>query len=64
MAELLYLASNDRYDSLIRDPNHFDAVTLRKVNNGNKLAIAKLLRFDDLSLLVQFVKHQFSTYPV
>lgn len=64
MAELLYFASNDRYDSLIRDLNHFDAATLRKVNNGNKLAIAKLLRFDDLSLLVQFAKHQFSTYHV
>lgn len=61
MAELLYLASNERYDSLIWDLNHFDAATLRKVNNGNKLAIAKLLQFDDLSLLMQFVKHQFST---
>lgn len=59
MTELLYLAPNDRYDSLLADLEHLDADSLIEVNNGNKLAIAKLLEFDDLSLLAQYVKRRF-----
>ena len=53
MTKLLYFTPNDRYDSLLRDLRDLDPETLRKVNAGNKLAIAKLLRVGDLSLLAR-----------
>ena len=58
MTELLYLASNERYDTLLRDLKHLDTATLNKVNKGDKLAIAKLFQLDDLPLLTQFAKHR------
>ncbi|MFC6906557.1 digeranylgeranylglycerophospholipid reductase [Halalkalicoccus tibetensis] len=58
MTELLYLAPNDRYDSLLADLERLDADSLSEVNSGNKLAIAKLLEFDDLSLLAQYAKRR------
>lgn len=59
MTELLYLASNERYDSLLRDLDGLDPATLRAVNAGNKPAVAKLLRLDDLRLLARFAKQRF-----
>jgi digeranylgeranylglycerophospholipid reductase len=54
MTKLLYLTSNERYDSLLSDLRDLDPAVLRKANTGSKLAIAKLLRAGDLSLLVRF----------
>jgi digeranylgeranylglycerophospholipid reductase len=54
MTQLLYLASNDRYDRLISDLNRSDADTLGQANSGNPLAVAKLLHLDDLELLKRF----------
>ncbi|GAA0659345.1 digeranylgeranylglycerophospholipid reductase [Salarchaeum japonicum] len=51
MTRLLYLADNDRYDRLLRDVKDANMDTLADANGGNPLAIAKLLHFDDLSLL-------------
>ncbi|MFC4247120.1 digeranylgeranylglycerophospholipid reductase [Natribaculum luteum] len=60
MTQLLYLAPNDRYDTLLRDLNRLDRETLSKANSGNKLAISKLLHLEDLPLLAEFAKHRFS----
>jgi digeranylgeranylglycerophospholipid reductase len=54
MTQLLYLASNDRYDRLISDLNSSDAETLGGANSGNPLAVAKLLHLDDIELLKRF----------
>ncbi|MDL5360469.1 digeranylgeranylglycerophospholipid reductase [Halalkalicoccus sp. NIPERK01] len=62
MTELLYLVPNERYDSLLRDLRNLDRDTLSGINNGNKLAIAKLLQFDDLPLLAQFAKQRLKAY--
>ena len=58
MTELLYLAPNERYDRLMRDLRRCDEDTLRKANEGNKLAIAKLLHFDDVPLLSDLVRNK------
>ncbi|GGL62306.1 digeranylgeranylglycerophospholipid reductase [Halocalculus aciditolerans] len=58
MTELLYLASNDRYDRLMEDLNSVGMDTLQKANAGNPLAIAKLLHLDDAPLLVDFAREQ------
>ena len=59
MTELLYFAPNERYDSLLEDLQRLDEDTLRKANEGNKLALVKLLRSSDLPLLARFAKHRF-----
>lgn len=59
MTELLYLAPNQRYDSLLQDLQQIEENTLSKINKGEKLAIAKLLQLDDISVLAQFAQHQF-----
>ncbi|WP_306053280.1 digeranylgeranylglycerophospholipid reductase [Natronococcus wangiae] len=58
MTQLLYLASNDRYDKLMADLGRLDEETLAKANNGNPLAITKLLGVEDASLLARFAKQQ------
>jgi digeranylgeranylglycerophospholipid reductase len=58
MTELLYFASNERYDRLLSDLNRLDDDTLAKANRGNKLAMAKLLHLDDLSLLAAFARQR------
>ncbi|MCL7417764.1 MAG: NAD(P)/FAD-dependent oxidoreductase [Halalkalicoccus sp.] len=62
MTELLYLASNERYDTLLRDLARLDTETLSRINAGSKVAIAKLLEFDDLELLVQFARQRLRGY--
>ncbi|KYH25930.1 digeranylgeranylglycerophospholipid reductase [Halalkalicoccus paucihalophilus] len=62
MTELLYLASNERYDTLLRDLDRLDTETLSRINAGSKVAIAKLLEFDDLELLAQFARQRLRGY--
>jgi digeranylgeranylglycerophospholipid reductase len=59
MTELLYLASNDRYDRLLRDLQSTGEDTLARINGGDLTAFPKLLHLDDLSLLADFGKERF-----
>ncbi|WP_255196437.1 digeranylgeranylglycerophospholipid reductase [Halorarius litoreus] len=58
MTELMYLATNERYDQFMRDLRRMDPDTMSKANAGNPFAIAKLIHRGDLSLVARFVKHQ------
>ncbi|MFW5958935.1 MAG: digeranylgeranylglycerophospholipid reductase [Natronomonas sp.] len=58
MTQLLYFAPNERYDRLLQDLDRLDNDTLGRANEGDKLAIAKLLHLDDVPLLVRFALHQ------
>jgi len=58
LTQLLYLASNDRYDRLLRDLDRLDPDTLTKANRGDRLAVARLLHLDDLPLLAEFAKRR------
>jgi digeranylgeranylglycerophospholipid reductase len=59
MTELLYLAPNERYDTLMRDLNSADEGTLNDANNGDLRALLKLLRLDDASLVKRLVKERY-----
>ena len=59
MTELLYLAPNERYDTLMRDLQRIDESVLSEANTGDTLAMARLLRSDDLSLLAQLGRKRF-----
>lgn len=61
MTELLYLGSNDRYDTLIADLNRLDDDTLSKANQGNVRAIASILKLSDVGLLARFARNRFSS---
>jgi len=56
MTELLYLAPNERYDTMMRDLQRLGEDTLAKANAGNKLAIAKLLHLGDLPDIAKLVR--------
>ncbi|WP_232687850.1 digeranylgeranylglycerophospholipid reductase [Halobacterium zhouii] len=58
MTQLLYLASNDRYDTLMRDLNSAGEDMLSKANVGSKRALAKLFHVGDLPLLARFAKER------
>ncbi|WP_435179910.1 digeranylgeranylglycerophospholipid reductase [Halorussus sp. AFM4] len=58
MTQLLYLAPNGRYDTLIRDLNRVDADALRKANAGSTRDVMKLLHFEDLPLLARFARER------
>ncbi|WP_226039218.1 digeranylgeranylglycerophospholipid reductase [Natrinema sp. DC36] len=58
MTQLLYLASNERYDTLMRDLQRLDDDTLAQANKGNVRAIANLIELDDVPLLARFAKQQ------
>jgi digeranylgeranylglycerophospholipid reductase len=58
MTELLYFAPGDRYDTLLRDLQRLDDDTLSEANQGNKLALARLLHVDDLPLLARFARQR------
>lgn len=58
MTQLLYFAPNERYDRLLQDLDRLDNDTLTRANEGDKLAIAKLLHLDDVPLLVRYALHQ------
>jgi digeranylgeranylglycerophospholipid reductase len=59
MTEMLYLAPNHRYDTLLADLNRLDDETLQRANAGQKRAIAKLLHAGDIPLLARLAKHRF-----
>ena len=59
MTELLYLAPNERYDRLMRDLNRADDETLNEANNGNVLALLRLLRPGDVSLVTRLVRERY-----
>lgn len=58
MTQLLYLAPNERYDTLMEDLRRVDADTLSNANGGSVRDMLKLLHRDDLSLLVRFAKER------
>jgi digeranylgeranylglycerophospholipid reductase len=62
MTQLLYLASNDRYDRLLADLRRFDEGTLSAANGGSPLAIARLLHLDDVGLLKRFVRDRLDAW--
>jgi digeranylgeranylglycerophospholipid reductase len=56
MTELLYRASNDRYDRLMRDLHQLADDTLQRANDGNLRAILNLLTFDDVPLVASLAR--------
>ena len=60
MTELLYRASNARYDQLMRDLGGMGTDTLAKANAGHKRAIASLLKLGDLPTLAGFAWERLS----
>jgi digeranylgeranylglycerophospholipid reductase len=60
MTELLYFASNDRYDQFIRDLSSFDEEALESANNGRVRNILRFIHGSDLGLLGRWAKHRFS----
>jgi digeranylgeranylglycerophospholipid reductase len=54
MTELLYRASNPRYDKLLADLDDLGQETLSKANAGSKRAIAKLLKLRDVPTLAGY----------
>ena len=58
MTQLLYLASNDRYDTLMRDLNSAGEDMLSQANAGSKRALAKLFHTSDLPLLARFARER------
>ena len=60
MTELLYLAPNDRYDTLMSDLKATGSDTLAKANAGNVRAMLRLLHLRDIPLLGTFAKERLS----
>ncbi len=58
MTEILYMASDDRYDELMADLNRLDDETLSKANQGDKRAIMKLLQLSDIPELLKWAKQR------
>ncbi|KAB1186903.1 MULTISPECIES: digeranylgeranylglycerophospholipid reductase [Haloferax] len=63
ISRVLYNASNDRYDTFIRDMERLSDDELRAVNAGNPRALAKLLHVDDIPLLVRVLTESKSWNP-
>ena len=58
MTQLLYLAPNERYDTLMEDLRRVDADTLSNANGGSLRSMLKLLHREDVSLLLRFAKER------
>jgi len=58
LTELLYLASDERYDRFMEDLNAADQDTLAQANEGNKLAMLRLLHLSDLPTVVKLVRRR------
>jgi digeranylgeranylglycerophospholipid reductase len=58
MTQLLYLAPNERYDTLMADLNSMDGDALAAANAGSKRALAKLMHLEDLPLLARFARER------
>ena len=61
LTELLYLAPNERYDTLMRDLQETPDDLLARANRGEKRAMAKLLHLDDLPLLAKYARQRFAS---
>ena len=61
LTELLYLAPNERYDTLMRDLRETSDDLLARANRGEKRAMAKLLHLDDLPLLAKYARQRFAS---
>lgn len=61
MTELLYLASNDRYDQLMASLSSLGEDTLSKANKGSKRAILQLLSPSDIPLLAKFARDRLTS---
>ena len=61
LTELLYLAPNERYDTLMRDLRETSDDLLARANRGEKRAMTKLLHLDDLPLLAKYAKQRFAS---
>ncbi len=59
MTELLYLAPNERYDTLMRDLNRAPPETLNEANRGNLRSLVKLLHLKDASLVKRLAEERF-----
>jgi len=58
MTELLYLAPNERYDTLMADLRAADSDVLAKANAGNVRAMMDLIHLRDVPLLGKFAKER------
>ncbi|SNZ15215.1 digeranylgeranylglycerophospholipid reductase [Natronoarchaeum philippinense] len=56
LTELLYLARNERYDTLMNDLRRADGDVLAGANKGGKLDMAKLLHLSDVPLVAKWLK--------
>jgi digeranylgeranylglycerophospholipid reductase len=61
MTELLYLAPNERYDTLMADLRRLGLDSLSKINSGNPLTLRKLIHLEDLPLLAQYARERLTT---
>jgi digeranylgeranylglycerophospholipid reductase len=58
MTRLLYLAPNERYDTLMGDLNRLDEDALAAANAGKRRALLKLTHLTDLPLVARFAKER------
>ncbi|MFC7166509.1 digeranylgeranylglycerophospholipid reductase [Halospeciosus flavus] len=58
MTHLLYLADNERYDTLMQDLQQLPDDILSKANEGDPRAILKLFHADDVSLVKRFAREE------
>jgi digeranylgeranylglycerophospholipid reductase len=56
MTQLLYLASNDRYDRLMRDLQSADIETLSGANEGGWRSLLQFVHTSDIPLLARFAR--------
>jgi digeranylgeranylglycerophospholipid reductase len=56
LTQLLYLAPNERYDTLMADLRSADSDALAAANGGSPLAVARLLHLRDVPLLAKFLR--------
>jgi digeranylgeranylglycerophospholipid reductase len=64
MTELLYLSSNERYDTLMRDLRAASRDGMAAANGGNPLALLRFLHTEDLSLLADLAARRLRDAPV
>ena len=58
MTQLLYLAPNERYDTLMADLDRLGFDSLSEINGGNLPALRKLLHLSDIPFLAQYAKER------
>ena len=58
LTELLYLASNERYDRFMRDLNRIDEETMTRANAGDRRAMLRLLHLGDLPMLAKLARER------